>query len=213
MTVIKDQLGQEILLGDVVVGASGSSASISLVTRHGAKDNVQLNACGYTYGSYLVRITEQYIQAMGQESYEDLKDKYKIITEPVKKNKVAVTYVVVRVKYSLNSRASHLSPIASRYFVFEIIGDTSGERFDYWAKQGYNAVIENKNTNYYTNQKMLKVRKPSLYNTAGPYFTYFSSANGISRRALVSTGLGLERWVNQEITDPNTILALEVFKD
>ena len=211
--MIKDLLGQSIELGDVVVNASGNSASISLVTRHGAKENVQLNACGYTYGSYLVRITEQYIQAKGQKSYDDLKDKYKIVTEPVKKAKTAVTYVVVKIKYSFLSRANHLSPISNRYFVFEVIGDTAGDRFDYWAKQDYNTLIKNKDANYYTNEKMLKVRKPSLYNPAGPYFTYFSSQNGISRRALVGTNLGLERWINQEITDHSILAALDALKD
>lgn len=141
-----DKLGQVIELGDVVICAQDNNLCVdNIVTRFGAKDNIQVNSCSYVYLNDVVKITNSYIEMKGQKIYDNLKSKYKINPEPVKKQKKSVTYVIGRIVESgaaLKTTNTNGSRVAEgAYYIFEVIGDTLNEKSKYWEDNNYNDIL------------------------------------------------------------------------
>lgn len=126
--MIKDVVGTEVKVGDIVVyTGSCSSQSMGLVTRL-SEERVQIEGGGYSHYSSIACVTQQYIMANGQEAYNKYVAKYanSMNHTPVAKKAPSPSYSLVRVipKHDYYT----LSP-DDRYFVIMSNGATKGDKF------------------------------------------------------------------------------------
>lgn len=107
---MKDILGQEVAVGDVVVATNKSGAwkQFNVVTRLGSKDRVQVNGGGYIMAEYLLKINEQYVLAKSQSDFDSLVAEYKdqFVHEQVKQKPASTRYHVFAVR---KLRAYHVT--------------------------------------------------------------------------------------------------------
>ena len=108
-----DMLGQEIKVGDLVLGGSKSSITSysgtpHVCTRIGSKEKIQVNGSSYGNADYMVVCTQQMVHFKGQEYVDNLKAEYaeRINVEPVKEKDKPVRYLVIRMQNSYSKQKS-----------------------------------------------------------------------------------------------------------
>lgn len=141
---IKDGLGQDISIGDIVVYRNDSSLSyLHVITRHGSGTKVQMDGGSYTDNNYVLVITDLAVKLKGQSYVDNLRAKYadKMNTKKVD-SKDSTRFVVWTDKYYDDDK----NGIAPRIYITPVTGLKST-----WGQQVYAHV------------QQLDVRRPQKY--------------------------------------------------
>jgi len=125
--MIKDIVGTEINVGDIVVfTGTYASQNMGMVTRLSA-ERVQIGGGGYSHSSSVACVTKQYIEANGQAAYD------KMYTEnaefmnhsPVQKKMASPLYALVRIPFAAVSQAN----VNDKFYVIMCNGQTKDDKY------------------------------------------------------------------------------------
>lgn len=191
---MQDCIGQELQVGDIVVPTNSSTVygKVQVITRFGSNDKVQLNASSYAKAEYLVKITEQYKLAKGEEEYLKCIEEYKheFNTEAVKKVVPATRYIIY--KASSYSNLGTPSYKESRYFCIKVQGTMQERAIKF--RQEWRPMLEAHYGQYF---------HAEVLNTSKTRFIYADFAKDHSLKAIKE--MNLESFIDKEITSKEVI--------
>lgn len=188
---MKDVFGQDIQVGDVVIGLNEKyTHKPYVVTRIGAKDNIQVNGSSYISVNHVLKCNEQYIIAYGQQSYDKLIDEYRehFNFTQVKEKGKAIRYAFIRFE--------NYTTRTSQYFVVCVTGNNYNEIVSSFAKH---PLIQQFNKGGY-GTRYFSVKQSYLGETHNVFHSYKRVVHSISK--LTEYFPDIVQFIDREVTDP-----------
>jgi len=202
-----DAIGQTIGIGDIVAASGNASFygynAISVVTRFGNADNVQINGSSFVDRKSIIVITEQYDYTFGpaksNEVVQEYKDNFDYTLPEVK---VSKRYVVLRLStYETKEVKSKV-----KYYV---VATTANKQQMY---KDIKVVVDKFNSEFkceYSQSKSLEIRTKYFapYDTA-PVFSYGT----VDQSLKFIKEHNLKAFIDSEITSPEALEKLASYE-
>lgn len=201
---MKDILGQDVAVGDIVVATNKSGAwhQFNIVTRLGSKDRVQVNGSGYIMAEYLLKINEQYVLAKGQEEADHIVSLYKdqFVHEQVKQKPAATRYYVFAVRkqkvYDRSTCKSDRDNSDVEFYCVSSNKETTNLRFIEAMQKA--CAISGKNLRDYSHEvNTLYTKKDYMNETKLIKFSSYVENRDFSFKSICE--FGLQQWIDSKV--------------